>query len=97
MLLLHACNVRAIRRTRVISESTPTTALRRDKRSVQKGRYKLVAFRKLTLKQQLKGVYAALSSPRTPKQLKAGLKKRAKQLRKQIDKKRTLWSRVFED
>ncbi len=73
----------------------PVNSLRRDE--CKKGRYKLMAFRKLTLKQQLKGVNAALNSPRIPKQLKAGLKKRAKQLRKQIDKKSTLWSRVFED
>jgi len=56
-----------------------------------------MAYRRLTPEQQLKGVTAALKSPRTPKQLREGLRKRAKQLRKQIDKKRTLWSRVFEE
>lgn len=53
-----------------------------------------MAFRKLTLEQQLKGVNAALKSPRTPKRLKEGLKKRAKQLRKQIDKK---WWDLFDE
>jgi hypothetical protein len=63
----------------------------------RKGRYKPVAYRKLTLKQQLKGVNAALKSPRTPQQLKEGLKKRAKQLRKQIKNKPTFESQVFEE
>jgi len=52
-----------------------------------KERNTFVAHRQLTLKQQLKGVNAALKSPRTPSQLKKGLEKRAKQLRKQIKKK----------
>jgi len=45
-----------------------------------------MAHRQLTLKQQLKGVIAALKSPTTPKQLRKGLEKRAKKLQKQIKK-----------
>jgi hypothetical protein len=62
--------------------------------TVQKEAQTTVAFRKLTLEKQLKGVNAALKNRRTPKQLKEGLKKRAKQLRKQIDKK---WWDLFEE
>lgn len=56
-----------------------------------------MARRKLTLVEQLKGVRAALSSPRTPPQLKAGLRRRAEVLRKEIGrskpaKKKGLWS-----
>jgi hypothetical protein len=51
----------------------------------------LVAHRRLSLEQQLKGVRAALNSRRTPKQLKKGLKKREKELRKRIKKNGTLW------
>lgn len=40
--------------------------------------------RKLTLEQQLKGVRAAMRSPRTPPQLRKGLQRRAEQLEKQI-------------
>jgi hypothetical protein len=40
----------------------------------------------LSLEHQLKGVRAALSSPRTPKQLKTGLRKREKELSKKIKK-----------
>jgi hypothetical protein len=40
----------------------------------------------LSLKHQLKGVRAALSSPRTPKQLKKGLRKREKELSKRVKK-----------
>lgn len=50
-----------------------------------------MAHGQLTLKQQLKGVTAALKSPRTPKQLRRGLEKRAKELRKQIKKKGGFW------
>lgn len=45
--------------------------------------------RKLSLKDQLKGVRAALKSPRTPPQLKQGLKRRAEELRKQLGPART--------
>jgi hypothetical protein len=41
--------------------------------------------RKLTLEQQLKGVKAAMRSPRTPPQLRKGLQRRAEQLEKQIN------------
>lgn len=37
---------------------------------------------KLTLEQQLKGVRAALASPRTPPQLKPGLRRRAEVIEK---------------
>jgi hypothetical protein len=40
--------------------------------------------RKLTLEDQLKGVTNALSSPKTPKQLRPGLEKRAEALRQEI-------------
>jgi hypothetical protein len=40
----------------------------------------------LSLENQLKGVRAALRSPRTPKQLKKGLRKREKELNKKIKK-----------
>jgi hypothetical protein len=40
--------------------------------------------RKLTLEQQLKGVRAAMRSPRTPPQLRKGLQRRAEKLEKQI-------------
>lgn len=43
-----------------------------------------MARRKLTVKEQLKGVRAALRSPRTPPQLKEGLLRRAEALEKQI-------------
>ena len=69
---------------------------RRDAHS-KEGRYKSVAHRQLTLKQQLKGVTAALKSPRTPKQLKKGLEKRAKELRKQIKRKGSFWERLLLD
>ena len=39
---------------------------------------------KLTLEQQLKGVRAAMRSPRTPLQLRKGLQRRAEELEKQI-------------
>jgi hypothetical protein len=44
--------------------------------------------RKLTLSEQLKGVRAALRSPRTPPQLKEGLRRRAEVLEKQIGTRR---------
>ena len=40
--------------------------------------------RKLTFEQQLKGVRAAMRSPRTPPQLRKGLQRRAEELEKQI-------------
>ena len=43
-----------------------------------------MARHKLTLKEQLKGVRAALQSRRTPLQLRPGLKRRAEQLKKKI-------------
>jgi hypothetical protein len=43
-----------------------------------------MARRKLTLKEQLKGVRAALKSKRTPLQLRHGLQARAEWLRKRI-------------
>jgi hypothetical protein len=43
-----------------------------------------MARRKLTLKQQLKGIRAALKSKRTPPQLRDGLRKRAEWLYKKI-------------
>jgi hypothetical protein len=49
-------------------------------------RYESVTYHQLTLKQQLKGVNVALKSPTTPKQLRKGLEKRAKELKKQIKK-----------
>jgi hypothetical protein len=55
-----------------------------------------MSHRKLTLKQQLKGVNAALRSSRTPKQLRKALEKRAKQLRNQIRKKISFESWVLE-
>ena len=39
-----------------------------------------MAHRKLTTEEQLKGVRAALKSPRTPPQLKEGLRKREQSL-----------------
>jgi hypothetical protein len=43
-----------------------------------------MARRKLTLKEQLKGIRAALKSKRTPPQLKGGLRKRANWLAEKI-------------
>jgi len=43
-----------------------------------------MARRKLTLREQFKGVKAALRSPRTPPQLKEGLRRRAEVLERQI-------------
>lgn len=43
-----------------------------------------MARRKLSLKDQLRGVRAALKSKRTPPQLKKGLRNRADWLRKRI-------------
>jgi hypothetical protein len=45
---------------------------------------KTMARRKLTLKEQLKGVRAALKSKRTPPQFREGLRKRAAWLGKRI-------------
>jgi len=45
-----------------------------------------VAHQRLSLEHQLKGVRAALSSSKTPKQLKKGLRKREKELSKKIKK-----------
>ncbi len=46
-----------------------------------------MARRKLTLKDQLRGVRAALRSPRTPPQLREGLRQRAKELERRLCKK----------
>ncbi len=43
-----------------------------------------MARRKLTLREQLKGVQAAIRSRRTPPQLRDGLKRRAAELEKQL-------------
>lgn len=43
-----------------------------------------MARRKLTPKDQLKGVRAALRSPRTPPQLHEGLRRRAKELQRRL-------------
>jgi hypothetical protein len=47
-----------------------------------------MARRKLTLENQLRGVRAAISSTRTPPQLKRGLRDRAEWLRSRIAKDR---------
>jgi hypothetical protein len=47
-----------------------------------------MASRRLTNKEQLLGVEAALKSPKTPPQLKAALRKRADYLRNLLRKKR---------
>jgi signal transduction histidine kinase len=52
----------------------------------EKGAEKTMGRRKLSLKAQLKGVRAAISSKRTPPQLRAGLRKRAEWLAKQVRK-----------
>ena len=44
-----------------------------------------MARRKLSLAEQLKGVRAALRSPRTPSQLREGLRKRAEELRRKLN------------
>lgn len=59
-----------------------------------------MAHRRLTLEQQLKGVKAALRSPRTPPQLKDGLRKREKALSKMVGRSRSrrtasLFSKIF--
>jgi len=63
-----------------------------------------MAHRKLTAEEQLKGVRAALKSPRTPPQLKEGLRKREQSLLgtlgrstngKRKRSKRSLLARVF--
>ncbi len=43
-----------------------------------------MARRRLTLEEQLKGIRAAISSKRTPPQLREGLRKRAKWLKAEI-------------
>jgi hypothetical protein len=45
-----------------------------------------VARRKLTLAEQLKGVRAALRSPKTPPQLRDGLKRRAEELNRKLNR-----------
>ncbi len=45
-----------------------------------------MARRKLTLKEQLRGIKAAIRSPRTPPQLRDGLRRRAEFLEKEIRK-----------
>jgi hypothetical protein len=47
-----------------------------------------MARRQLTLKEQLKGIRAAIRSKRTPPQLREGLRKRAKWLRAEIRRSR---------
>jgi hypothetical protein len=54
----------------------------------EKEEEKNMARRKLTLKEQLKGVRAALRSKRTPLQLREGLGKRAEWLSKMIQHRR---------
>ncbi len=44
-----------------------------------------MARRKLTIEEQLRGVEKAAASPRTPPQLKEGLRGRADQLRRHLD------------
>ncbi len=44
-----------------------------------------MARRKLSLEEQLKGVRAAIRSPRTPPQLREGLRKRAKDLEEKLE------------
>ncbi len=55
-----------------------------------------MARRKLTAREQLRGVRAAIRSKRTPPQLKAGLRKRAAQLQAMIradaKSRKTLWA-----
>ena len=47
-----------------------------------------MARRKLSLLEQLKGIRAALQSPRTPPQLKEGLRRRAEMIEKQVGSRR---------
>lgn len=61
-----------------------------------------MARRKLTTDQQLKGVQAALRSPRTPPQLKEGLRRREKTLlgmmessKKRGNRKKSLWGSLL--
>jgi signal transduction histidine kinase len=53
-------------------------------RSREKEEKEDMARRKLSLREQLKGVRAAIRSKRTPPQLRAGLRKRGEWLAKQI-------------
>lgn len=50
---------------------------------IKKGKKEMV-HRKLTLEEQLRGVRAAILSPKTPIQLKQGLRKRAKELTRRL-------------
>jgi hypothetical protein len=61
------------------------TAIQSEKERNEKGAEKM-AHRKLTTDQQLKGVQAALRSPRTPPQLKDGLRRREKTLLGMVDR-----------
>jgi hypothetical protein len=47
---------------------------------------KNMARRKLTVAEQLKGIEKALASPRTPPQLKEGLRRRGNELRKVLER-----------
>jgi hypothetical protein len=50
-----------------------------------------MAHRELTLKDQLKGVRAALKSRKTPKQFRAALERRAAQLQEKLQKRDGGW------
>jgi hypothetical protein len=54
----------------------------------EKEAQKAMARRQLTIKEQLKGIRAAIRSKRTPPQLQAGLRRRAEWLRDQIRQRR---------
>jgi hypothetical protein len=56
----------------------------RSENSREEEEEKKMARRKLTLRDQIKGVRAAIKSRRTPPQLVAGLKKREEWLKKRI-------------
>lgn len=60
----------------------PTQATREEEEK------KVMARRRLTLEEQLKGIRAAIQSKKTPPQLREGLKKRAKWLTSEIRRSR---------
>ena len=64
--------------------SVDTTKAVQARAAGEKEEEKNMARRKLTLKEQLRGIRAALRSKRTPPQLREGLRARAEWLRKMI-------------
>jgi hypothetical protein len=76
----------SLRPLRIVWTGRNATTQIPPKAAREKEATKKMARRRLTLKDQLKGVRAAISSKRTPPQLREGLKRRAQWLAKRLKK-----------